>query len=125
MARIPYTNTTAVTQHVDGKTIRPGETRDVDEFQIPSYQAAPAAEAEPGDPVLDILDHNVKAIVEMLPGLSDEDLAELMQAEENGKTRQTLMSAFEAEALARASQRQDDDPGGSLRPGGETTDAAA
>jgi len=120
MAMKPWTNTGETPVHIGGKLIGPGETRDVEETLIPDY--APAArEPDLSDPVLEILDHKVAEIAGILPQLSDEELRQVEQAEQDGKTRKGVMEAIAEEWLRRASGAQGDDPGGPAAddPGGE------
>lgn len=61
---------------------------------------APEAETPP-DP-LAMLDAPIGDIVPALGGLSDADLTALREAEENGKTRVSLMREIDAEIAKRA-----------------------
>jgi hypothetical protein len=53
------------------------------------------------DNVLDLLDDSVKNITAKLAGLSGEDFATLRAGEEAGKTRKSLVKAFDEEANRR------------------------
>lgn len=117
MQKVPFTNTGTSFRFVGGQMVAPGETIYVSQYDHPGYKA-PAPEAvkeDTTDPVLDRLDQKVDDIVAQLPELSDDDFERLRQAEQDGKTRSTLMKAFEAEALRRAEERvtgdKDGEPG--------------
>lgn len=101
--KVPYTNTSKNTVQIGGKSIRPGETREIEATLHPDYHRPPAAAApEPGNPMLEMLDDSVANIIEQLPDVSDDELGQLVQAEADGKKRKTLMAAFEEEKLRRA-----------------------
>ncbi len=108
----PYYNAGQTVVHIGTVAIWPGETRDVDETLLP----APADEGEndqqaqpEGDELLNLLDQSVEAIKALLPDLADDELRTLMDAEQNGKTRKSLMQAFEQELLTRAGEMEDND----------------
>ncbi|MFP4615576.1 MAG: hypothetical protein ACLFRB_06840 [Thiohalorhabdus sp.] len=112
MADIPVHNPGKNPKHVRGYVIEPGETRILPEHMVPprlrpgGRKPAPAPEPEPEpDEVLQLLDSSVGDITPELPALSDSDLDRLEQAEQDGKTRKTLMEAFQEERLRRAQQR--------------------
>lgn len=106
-----------------GRMIQPGEGIHMEEREVPPHlrpnapAPKPAKQQDPEDALLEILDHNVKEIVEMLPALDDEELASLKDAEENGKTRKSLMTAFAEEELRRANERADGGTGDDTREG--------
>lgn len=100
--QVPYTNTKDRPVSIGGKRINPGETRSVEQTFIPGYTSQAAPGPAPRDPVLEILDDSVKAIVPKLADLSEEDFARVRQAEADGKSRSSLEKAFEEEALRRA-----------------------
>ncbi|WP_231362273.1 hypothetical protein [Thioalkalivibrio sp. ALJ8] len=108
--------TATVTLVVAGGEVAPGEVTELNEaearsliergFAIP-YKAPRASRPEPTKPALDaaadaILAHNVDQIVEILPELGDDKLAGLLQAEQDGKGRTTLIDAIQAEIDDRA-----------------------
>lgn len=107
-APVPVTNTTEMPIYVGGAMVPPGETRHFPAHQVPEHlrpkAPAPARAPEP-DTVLALLDGTVADIAGALPGLSDEDLARLRQAEEDGKTRKGVMEAITEEVLRRADAR--------------------
>lgn len=113
MNKVPYTNNTANRMTVGGVAVRPGETRYIDETLHPDYKRADAAPSEPDDPVLELLDNSVKDIVPQLPELSDADFYRVWQGEEDGKTRSTLLEAFEEEKLRRAEAQSEGEGEGS------------
>ncbi len=122
MAKVAYTNNEKTVAHIDGKALAPGDTREVDETQIPTYKAKAPAQESNEDPVLALLDikGGVKNIVPELPGLSDADLARLKQAEDDGKTRDGLMKAIAVEELKRADAKAAGDEGENTQTGENT-----
>jgi hypothetical protein len=112
MAKVMYTNHSDHVKHVGSKAIGPGESREVDARDLPGYRAA-KAQADTPDPLREgvdrILAHAAGQIGEMLPALSDEELAAVLEAErtKGKKARRTVVQALEAERLRRASQDQD------------------
>lgn len=115
MTKVPYTNTTDRIQHVGTVTLWPGDTREVDETLIDGRAPAKPAEPAPADPVLQLLDQSVEHVAtairargeDGLPVITDAQLAALRQAEENGKTRKTMIGAIDEETVRRASERAD------------------
>lgn len=91
MSKVPFTNTgNTPIYSADGKLVPPGETRMID------APLAPAAEATPEpDPVLGLLDNKIEDIVPHLAGMDGDALARLLKAEQDGKTRKTLIGAIE------------------------------
>jgi len=107
---VPVKNNTAMTMHVAGVLIAPGETRHLPRVHVPANllpRTTPAAVPAPSDPVLELLDDSVKDIVGRLPELDDEQLAAVKAAEVDGKTRKSLMDAIAQEELRRANARAD------------------
>jgi hypothetical protein len=108
--QVPYTNEIGRPVHVDGKRILPGETRTVDARSVPRGEPETAAPVEEtGGSVLDLLDATAAVILDALPELSDEQLQQLVDAEQAGKTRKTVIEGIAEEQLRRAST--DDDSG--------------
>lgn len=102
MALVPYTNTTTRHQHVAGKTIKPGETRMVDEQLLP--RSPPPAQPEtdsptdsPGDLSLEEIQAlSVAKLREHLDGLSADQLTELGMLEaESESPRSTALEAIQ------------------------------
>lgn len=91
MSKVPFTNTgTTPIYSADGRLVPPGETRMI------AAPPAPAAEATPEpDPLLGLLDNKIEDIVPHLAGMDGVALAQLLQAEQDGKTRKTLIGAIE------------------------------
>lgn len=103
-------NTTASPLFVGGKLIPPGEGRDIDVALLPpEHQPGPAAPLEQAEPTLaDLVEalraQAVKAIAAELPGLTNEALDLLEQAEAGQKSpRKGVHDAIAAERLRRAS----------------------
>jgi hypothetical protein len=114
MKKVPFTNNGETTVHIDGKRIEPRQTRDVDPSKIPEKlrkTEADLPEAKPVDDITRILDNTIPEIEQLLPGLSDEELAAIKAAEEAGKTRAGLMKAIGEEELMRANAKVPN-PGG-------------
>lgn len=106
--RIPVTNNTQMPIYVGAYMIPPGETRDFDESQVPAHlrpaPPAPEPEAPPAeDPLAAIREQSVADIVELLPALSDDELARLGDLEQiQANPRKTLLAALAEEQLKRA-----------------------
>lgn len=116
MKKIHYTNTTGQRKTVAGMAVAPGATVLVDERDHPDYQPAPVhrPRKERSDPVLALLDNPVRDIIAKLADLSDAEFERLQQGEKDGKTRKSLLEAFDAEFLRRAEAKVDGkegDPG--------------
>lgn len=106
MKKVPYYNGGKNVLHIDGKAIRPGDTREVDPRQIPGFAAvAKPAQQDPENPIQALLSGKVPEIVAALPGLSADDYAELKETEHAfGNPRKGLVKAFAEEDLRRADQ---------------------
>jgi len=104
MQEIPFTNDEDHAVHIGNKTVPAHETRMVDPSMLPTAhegneQAEPEAQS---DPLLDILDGNIAEITEALPGLSDDELDLIEQAEVVASNRQGVSKAIAEERLNRA-----------------------
>ena len=110
---VAFTNDTKKIIHIGNKTIWPGSTREVDETLLPNFKAPEKVEEPEADPLLDLLDNSIPIIVEAItardengaPTITDEGLAKLKAAEEDGNTRKGLMSAIAEEELGRANEK--------------------
>ena len=126
MKKVPYTNTGKTIAHIDGKSIAPNDTREVDPTQIPGYQAEAPKQEPPADPVGALLKGKVKEITPAIPGLSDEDLDKVEAAEGAKKDpRVGVMKAVAEERLKRAEAKAaaeggDGSGGGDDNPGDNT-----
>jgi hypothetical protein len=102
MKQTVFHNDTDKPQYVGGVMIPARSARMVDARLVPG--ATPAAEvpAPTEDAILGLLDGTVKDIHAALPGLSDEDLLRLENAENDGKTRKGVLEAVAEERLNRA-----------------------
>lgn len=98
----PWTNTTDRIQHLGGKMIRPGATRDVEETLLPGFAPAAAAVEPDMDAVLELLEGSVDTVKEAVPRLENEDLDRLEAAEIAGKARKGVLEAVANERLERA-----------------------
>lgn len=118
MSQKPITNHRATNMFVSGVVIPPGETKVFEETDLPPHlqgrdKPAPAP-VEPADRVLQLLDQNVSEIIKAIeardangnPEVSDDEVLRLKQAEEDGKTRKTLMKAIDEEWVKRANDAQ-------------------
>lgn len=112
MALVPYSNTTTRHQHVAGKTIKPGETRMVDERLLPT--SGPAMATATSDaagiythPAADLILEDIQALTvaqlrEALQGLSTEQLERLGELEANSEApRTTALEAIQHELAQR------------------------
>jgi len=106
MNEIAYHNDKDHAVHIGNKTIMPGATRMVDESMLPNAHEQPKTETPESEPTL--IDGTVPEITAGLPGLSDEELAQLEADEEEGNTRKGVMKAIAEEKLARADANQTD-----------------
>lgn len=105
MSKVPFTNTgTTPIYSADGKLVPPGETRMIDAPLTPTAEATP----EP-DPLLGLLDNKIEDIVPHLAGMDGDALARLLQAEQDGKTRKTLIGAIELRIMEVADSAKLDD----------------
>lgn len=113
MKKIPYTNETDKYITVGTVTIPPGQTRDVEETLHPDYHAVQVepVTAPPADLLAALLAGTVAAIVAALPGLTQADLAELVERENaSEKPRKTLLDAIAEQQLAKAGESVDSNP---------------
>ena len=102
MEQVAYYNDKPHTVHIGGKAIGPGQTREVDERDLPSKQSAETPAAAVNDPLLYLLDLSVNEFNKRIPDLLSEELVRLKAAEEAGKPRKGVIGAIEAELLERA-----------------------
>lgn len=109
--KIAFTNTSARVRFVAGQMVAPSETIYVEPRDHPEYTPAPVQRPRKTrtDPVLALLDNAVKDIIPQLPELSDEEFDRLTQGEKDGKTRSSLLKAFDEEYLRRAEAKVDAD----------------
>lgn len=101
-------NTTGAPIYVGGKMIQPGTGRDIDVALLPpefQEQTAAAALAEPtlADLIEALRAKSVKDILAEVPGLTQEALGLLLEAERaQAKPRTSLVAGIDAEMLERA-----------------------
>lgn len=104
-------NLTANAIFVGGKLIPPGTGRDIDEALLPPERlGAPVQEGEPeptlAELVAELHGRSVKDIAAELPGLKQEALDMLREAENaSTKPRTSLLAALDAERLRRADEQ--------------------
>jgi hypothetical protein len=79
MALVNFTNTGKTCVHIDGKSIMPGESRQVDETQVPGYgiDAEYKEQEHEINPLAEILLGNVPSVLLALADLTAEQLLEL------------------------------------------------
>jgi hypothetical protein len=118
MSDVPIKNTGQTMMFVAGKAIPPGETLLFAPGELPPHlkpaPAMAAAPVQPADAILALLDQKVSDVVAAIkerdeqgnPVLTDDQVLRMKQAEENGKTRKSLMKALDEEWLARAEAKQ-------------------
>ena len=102
MNKVMHQNTGTTPIYVGGVLIPPGSAREVPAYAVPA--AAPEAASPKEDPVLILLDGNVKEVTEALPALSDADLDRVEVAETAGKTRKGVLEAIAADRIRRAQE---------------------
>lgn len=123
MNKVAFTNDTKNTIHIGSKSVRAGETREVDQSMIPEKlkkkahglnAVKKAVKENIINPILVLLDETVPniliAISTKIKGeykYSLDDLAVLEQAEVAGKTRNGVISGFAEERLRRGNQAQE------------------
>jgi len=121
MKEIPFTNNDDHAVHIGNKMVPPHETRMVDPSMLPdAHEGNEAPEQQAPDPLLSILDGSVADVAEALPGLSDEEIDTLEQAELDGKARKGVEQAIAEVRLTRASspdggQNGNDDDSGNAK----------
>lgn len=105
-------NRTANAIFVGGKLIPPGSGRDIDEALLPPERlGAPEQDGQPPEPTLaeqvaELHARSVKNITAELPGLKQEALDMLREAENaSSKPRSSLLEALDAEHLRRADEQ--------------------
>lgn len=90
--KVPFTNThDHPVYSTDGTLVPPGETRMVTAVAVAAAPAAPL----PPDALLELLDNKVGDIVPNLGNLDLAALQRLLAAEQDGKTRKSLIEAIE------------------------------
>jgi hypothetical protein len=102
MALVSFTNAGKTSVHIDGKTIWPGESREVDETQVPGFGANTESEDEtPEDnPLADLLRGNIQAVLAGLADLTAEQLADLESLEGDAATpRKGVLDGIEKRRL--------------------------
>lgn len=101
-------NTTGAPIYVGGKMIQPGTGRDIDVALLPPEFQEQTAAAAPAEPTLaDLIEalraKSVKDILAEVPGLTQEALGLLHEAERaQAKPRTSLVAGIDAEMLERA-----------------------
>lgn len=79
MALVNFTNSGKTCVHIDGKSIMPGESRQVDETQVPGYGTNAKSEEQEHEinPLAEILLGNVPSVLLALVDLTAEQLLDL------------------------------------------------
>ena len=93
MALVNYTNDGKTPVHIDGKTIMPGESREVDETHVPGYgvNAGSPPDDDPENPLAEVLKGNVKSVLAALADLTVEQLSELENLETDSVSPRTTV----------------------------------
>lgn len=110
MAKVAFTNTKKHAVHVGPVTIMSGGTREVEETHLDDYKAETPEKTVEASEVLDQLDQSIPNFTAAIqardedgaPVITDAELDELEQAENNGKTRSGVLSAITDERLIRS-----------------------
>lgn len=103
----PIKNHTRMPIYVNSAMIPPGETRHFEEADLPPEHRADLAAPEPikeSDPLSDLLDGSVEALITALPAIGAEDLTRAEKMEEDGKARKTALAAIAQERLRRGEE---------------------
>jgi len=110
MAQIPIRNSSKTNPiYKAGRCIPPGETLVFDECELPGYrQNNPKAEIKaPPNPLTEFLGQKVQQIISVIGEFTDDELAMLEQAENDGKARKGVIEAIAVERLGRANASQE------------------
>ena len=103
MPLVAFTNTKKHTVYVGNKSIKAGETREVEEALSPNFKAAPVEVVEAVNPLETILSGNVESVLAFATKSGDDDLHALQDMEEESETpRKGVMEGLLKIALARA-----------------------
>jgi len=103
MPLIAFTNTKEHTIYVGNKSIKPGETREVEETLSPNFKTQKPAPAAPENPLAELLTGNVKSVLDALEDLSDADLVVLQELEDHADNpRKGVLEGLLTETLRRA-----------------------
>ncbi|PHS70529.1 MAG: hypothetical protein COB22_07845 [Cycloclasticus sp.] len=103
MPLVAFTNTKKHTVYVGNKSIKAGETREVEEALSPNFQPAPTEAVDEIDPLETILSGNVEAVLAFATKSSDDDLHALQDMEEESEApRKGVLEGLLKIALSRA-----------------------
>lgn len=102
MSKVPFHNDTDKIKHVGPVTLFPGDTREVEETDIPDFKAPEAGGESKQDPLLMILEGKAPEVIDVLPDLTPGELDALQLAEQAGKSRKGVLEAIAEEFLVRA-----------------------
>lgn len=106
--KIPIANTGKNHMSVGSYLIPPGETRHIEEAEVP-HHLRPKKEEEkkeaPADPLTELLAGNVPSVVAALPELSVEQIEKLGELEQAGGKRKGVLSALAEALLTRAANK--------------------
>ena len=109
-AMLPVKNTGKTVMYVASQMIHPGETRHFARHHVPRHllpEEAPAAEeAAAADPVAELMELNANEIKAGLPVLPDEQLADVLELEMNGKKRKGIIEAVQNLQLERLAEKE-------------------
>lgn len=102
MALVNYTNMGKTPVHIDGKTIMPEESREVDETHVPGYGVnAESKQKEPdSNPLAELLLGDVASVLSALSDLTAEQLLELESLETDAaKPRKGVLDGIDRRRL--------------------------
>jgi len=105
MSKVAYTNKTDGIQHIGPCTVWPGQTREVDERDLPITEGNESPVPPVNDQstiITEMLGQTIPKISELLPSQSDELLDALELAEQAGEARKGVLADITAERLSRA-----------------------
>lgn len=106
--KIPVTNNGKNHMPVGSYLVPPGETRHIEEAEVPHHLRPKKEEAKeklPDDPLALLLEGNVQTVVAGLPELTIEQLEKLGDMEQTGQKRKGVLSALAETLLNRAANK--------------------
>ena len=109
MGKVPFRNDEDKPVYIGTVLVAPGDVKDVEEHDLP-VNLTTEDESMTGEVTIVLLDGKAGDVISALQDVDDaggslfsnQDLAELLEDEEAGKNRSTVIQAIQAEILERA-----------------------